>query len=259
MSVLFCEVCGDDAVLTCGENHGICSDCFQGQTTEWLSYRGRIHQFVALEGIKCVAIGCNQVYASTSVETHCSCDVFKQYITASLIWRSKKTTRSGVPESKECTGAKDAVQAAVDLLREQCLNIFCPWCKSVYVIGPDFDECFAMKCMTPGCECDFCGYCGEGFAKRTPADYGIDACHRHVLREPPCSPLNTGLTPRDKDQAVRHLAAARITTFLESLTEVVKVAVIFCVAQDLTSLGLSADMFLGEQYVWIHDDDVELL
>ncbi len=170
-----------------------------------------------------------------------------------------KSEGKSLPENKECTEPKDAVQVAVDLLREQCLNIHCPWCKSVYAMGPEFDECLAMKCTNPTCSCDFCGYCGEGFAKDTQFGFSIDACQRHVIDQPPCSPFNTSLYPLDKGPAVRHLAFSRLTTFLESLTEVVKVAVIYCVAQDLTSLGLSANMFLGEQYVWIYDHDVELL
>jgi hypothetical protein len=174
------------------------------------------------------------------------------------MWESKKSEGKALPENQECTEAKGDVQVAVDLLREQCLSIHCPWCKSVYAMGPEFDECFAMKCTNPTCSCDFCGYCGEGFPKNTQRDFGIDACHRHVIAEA-CSPFNTGLTPRDKDKAVRHLAFSRITTFLESLTESDKVSVIFSVAPDLTSLGLSANMFLGEQYVWIYEPDVELL
>jgi hypothetical protein len=175
------------------------------------------------------------------------------------MWNSKKSEGKALPENKECTEAKGAVQVAVEFIREQCMSIHCPWCKSVYAMGPDFADCFAMNCTNPTCSCDFCGYCGEGFAKNTQFSFGIDACHRHVMDLPPCSPFNTGLYPEDKGQAIKHLAFARITSFLKSLKESDKVSAIFCVAQDLTSLGLSAHLFLGEQYVWIVDPDVELL
>ena len=208
MSSVVCGVCGEEcveSVVNCEESHAVCSDCFRGQATEWLSYDGRLQLFVRLEGIKCAMPDCEKVYASTSVELHCSSAVFEDYTAASHMWKSKKSEGKALPENKECTEAKGEVQVAVDFLREQCLGIHCPWCKSAYAMGPEFDECFAMNCTNPTCSCDFCGYCGEGFPKNTQRDFGIDACHRHVMAET-CSPFNTGLTPRDKDKAVRHLA-----------------------------------------------------
>ena len=72
-----------------------------------------------------------------------------------------------------------------DLLRhrnhiiEDILTIRCPYhnCKLPFLMDPDFDECFALKCE--GCGHGFCGWC--------LVNCGTDA-HSHV---PTCRPQDT--------------------------------------------------------------------
>jgi len=184
--------------------------------------------------------------------------VFEVRVRANMDAEVEGLVESEVKRRLEEAAGTEVIKRLQERIIETCLNLSCPRCKKVWNAGPDFNECFSLKCGNPTCFCDFCGYCGVGFDRRGSTDFGVDECHTHIYMRQ-CSPYNVGLFPEDMSASFIYLRSRKIKAFLSTVDKSIRDEVIIGVVRELLDVELQPANFLSALYGGCYNHEIDTM
>eukprot|EP00445_Apocalathium_hangoei_P010890 CAMPEP_0203881502 /NCGR_PEP_ID=MMETSP0359-20131031/25790_1 /ASSEMBLY_ACC=CAM_ASM_000338 /TAXON_ID=268821 /ORGANISM="Scrippsiella Hangoei, Strain SHTV-5" /LENGTH=569 /DNA_ID=CAMNT_0050801341 /DNA_START=16 /DNA_END=1721 /DNA_ORIENTATION=+ len=219
------------------EDHFVCGLCLNSyiMTACAVGAASRVEDAsLACPGYRETGERCNSAFSSQALAKVASPEAFSSY------W----AYRNRIAEERIATEMEAALQARAAaesrrsetskqrLLIAEFMTLKCPRCGQAF---SDFQDCFALRCVRPGCSAGFCGWCLQ--------DCGMDA-HRHICSECPVaksvSPYNPLWGSIQQFEAAHRVRRQRmLSEHLARLDAALREDVMKAIRPDLEGWGLS--------------------